>query len=442
MTTAEADAQPGAPAVRPRASTSRAGPSTRSGTRRRATSASMVEREGAGARGTRSCAEYDQYSLREFLTRQGLLARAPSSATACMNFVEADMHNSRSSRSCARTSAGRTSTCRRSSAAWTGCRTPSTRELQDEVRFGRRGHRHRAGRRPRDRPLQDRGRAVHASRGDYAICTDPVLGAARRSRSITPFSREQAAGDPRSSTTTPRPRSCSRSGSGSGRSDDGIFGGATVTDLPIRRMNYPTPRTRHDPRGVLLASYTWGQDALRWGAMDEETRIEEALEDVARIHPADPRGVRGRRVARLVRRPLGARRVRAVRARAADATSRRTSSRPRAASTSPASTCSLYHAWIQGALESGIRAAREIHEAARSWSRSQRATTPSRTWTSNAACRTPPSPGSGDESERDVRPRSEQPGTDHEEGHGQSPFGMALADPTTLRPARWQLTRP
>jgi monoamine oxidase len=25
--------------------------------------------------------------------------------------------------------------------------------------------------------------------------------------------------------------------------------------------------------------------------------------------------------------------------------------------------CSLYHAWIQGALESGIRAARQIHEA-------------------------------------------------------------------------------
>jgi monoamine oxidase len=36
---------------------------------------------------------------------------------------------------------------------------------------------------------------------------------------------------------------------------------------------------------VLLASYTWGQDALQWGAIDEETRIEEALEDVARLHP-------------------------------------------------------------------------------------------------------------------------------------------------------------
>ena len=66
--------------------------------------------------------------------------------------------------------------------------------------------------------------------------------------------------------------------------DDGIIGGGTVTELPIRRMNYPTP----DPttrRGVLLASYTWGQDALQWGAMDEETRLEEALDDVERIHP-------------------------------------------------------------------------------------------------------------------------------------------------------------
>jgi Raf kinase inhibitor-like YbhB/YbcL family protein len=44
--------------------------------------------------------------------------------------------------------------------------------------------------------------------------------------------------------------------------EDGIFGGGTVTELPIRRMNYPTP----DPttrRGVLLASSP-PQDALQW----------------------------------------------------------------------------------------------------------------------------------------------------------------------------------
>ena len=67
--------------------------------------------------------------------------------------------------------------------------------------------------------------------------------------------------------------------------EDGIVGGgASVTDLPIRRMNYP-PDDPTTSRGVLLASYTWGQDALQWGAMDEETRIEEALDDVAQIHP-------------------------------------------------------------------------------------------------------------------------------------------------------------
>ncbi len=36
---------------------------------------------------------------------------------------------------------------------------------------------------------------------------------------------------------------------------------------------------------MLLASYTWGQDALRWGAMGHDKRIEQALEDVEKIHP-------------------------------------------------------------------------------------------------------------------------------------------------------------
>ena len=100
------------------------------------------------------------------------------------------------------------------------------------------------------------------------------------------------------------------------------------------------PDARPDRRGAACCSrrYTWGQDALQWGAMDEETRLEEALDDVERIHPADPRGVRGRRVARLVQRPLGARGVRDVRARASRPSSRPTSSSPRAGSTSRAST--------------------------------------------------------------------------------------------------------
>lgn len=67
--------------------------------------------------------------------------------------------------------------------------------------------------------------------------------------------------------------------------DDGIRGGTTVTDLPIRRIVYPSNPAAADERAVLLASYTWGQDALRWSALDEPERTELALADVARIHP-------------------------------------------------------------------------------------------------------------------------------------------------------------
>ncbi len=66
--------------------------------------------------------------------------------------------------------------------------------------------------------------------------------------------------------------------------DDGIFGGGTVTDLPVRNLYYPD-HGRQTGRGVLLASYTWAADAERWGSLPPAKRIEEALEDVAQIHP-------------------------------------------------------------------------------------------------------------------------------------------------------------
>ena len=66
--------------------------------------------------------------------------------------------------------------------------------------------------------------------------------------------------------------------------DDGIFGGGTVTDLPIRNLYYPD-HGRETGRGILLASYTWAADAERWGSLPPTKRIQEALEDVAQIHP-------------------------------------------------------------------------------------------------------------------------------------------------------------
>ena len=142
--------------------------------------------------------------------------------------------------------------------------------------------------------------------------------------------------------------------------DDGILGGATVTDLPIRRMNYPTPDPTTE-RGMLLASYTWGQDALQWGAMDEETRLEEALDDVSRIHP------RIREVFEVGASHAwyGDRWARGAFAMFAPEQQTELQAdivAPEGRIYFAGEHCSLYHAWIQGALESGIRAARQIHE--------------------------------------------------------------------------------
>ncbi|MHB1355185.1 MAG: flavin monoamine oxidase family protein [Anaerolineae bacterium] len=66
--------------------------------------------------------------------------------------------------------------------------------------------------------------------------------------------------------------------------DEGIYGGTTLSDLPIRATYYPE-HGRETGRGVLLASYTWSEDAQRWGSLSPSERIAHALENVARIHP-------------------------------------------------------------------------------------------------------------------------------------------------------------
>ncbi|MBX3031336.1 MAG: flavin monoamine oxidase family protein [Chloroflexi bacterium] len=142
--------------------------------------------------------------------------------------------------------------------------------------------------------------------------------------------------------------------------DDGILGGATVTDLPIRRLNYPPP----DPttsRGILLASYTWGQDALQWGAMDEETRLEEALDDVARIHPRI-REVYETGTSYAWYGDRWARGAFALFQPGQQTELQEDIVRPEGRILFAGEHCSLYHAWIQGALESGLEAARTIHE--------------------------------------------------------------------------------
>lgn len=65
--------------------------------------------------------------------------------------------------------------------------------------------------------------------------------------------------------------------------EDGHYGGQLITDLPIRLSWFPS----HDfgqTGGVVLASYTWEDDALPWISLSKEEQVMEALRSMAEFH--------------------------------------------------------------------------------------------------------------------------------------------------------------
>ena len=141
--------------------------------------------------------------------------------------------------------------------------------------------------------------------------------------------------------------------------DEGIFGGGTATDLPIRVLYYPD-QGRETGRGVLLASYTWSEDAQRWGSLLPQDRLTQALEDVAQIHPQA-----------LQEYECGASKMWHDDEFAGGAFALFDPEQqtllykdiiaPEGRVRFAGEHASLYHAWIQGAIESGLREAAAIN---------------------------------------------------------------------------------
>ena len=300
--------------------------------------------------------EYDSYTLREFLELKGF-SEGAIEMYGVMNFVEAGINNAVTEEF--REDFGKAYEDMQEIVGGSD-HLPNAfyRELSDRIRFGAEVH-------AMDQDTDsvtvhfktESGR--YSVTGDYAIVTLP-FSVLRQVEVMTPFSREKQRAI-RQLNYSASTKVLFQVSDRIWETEDGIFGGATVTDLPIRRMNYPTP----DPttrRGVLLASYTWDQDAARWGAMDEETRLEEALDDVAKIHP------RIREVYEVGASHAWYDDRFANGAFALFEAGQQTQLqadivRPEGRIHFAGEHCSLYHAWIQGALESGLDAARAIHEA-------------------------------------------------------------------------------
>jgi monoamine oxidase len=301
--------------------------------------------------------DYDRYSIEEFLEHRGF-SEGAIEMWANLNFVEADLNTAFVEQ--IREDLGRFYEDMFEVVGGTDLLASAFYEpLQHHIRFG-----------CEVKAVEQDGNAVtvhfktetgrNRVLGDYAVCALP-FSVLRNVEMITPLSRrkQRAIRQLAYSASTKVLFQCRRR---FWEEDEGIVGGSTCTDLPIRRMVYPSHSDPTTPRGVLLASYTWGQDAARWGAMDPETRLEEALEDVAKIHLRvledfevgashawyEDRWARG---AFALFNPEQQTELQADIVK------------PEGRIHFAGEHCSLYHAWIQGALESGIRAAKQIHEA-------------------------------------------------------------------------------
>ncbi len=197
------------------------------------------------------------------------------------------------------------------------------------------------------------------ARGDYAL-----------SRSHSRFyamwrcssrSRDRSSAPSASCIMTLPPRSFSRPAAASGKTEDGIHGGGTVTDLAIRNLYY-TDYGRETGRGILLVSYTWSEDAQRWGSLLPHERIEQALENVAVIHP-QIREEFETGASHMWHDDPFAGGAFALFDPGQQTLLHEEIVKPEGRIHFAGEHASLYHAWIQGAFESGLRAAIAIHQS-------------------------------------------------------------------------------
>ncbi|EYT82203.1 monoamine oxidase [Streptomyces sp. Tu 6176] len=143
------------------------------------------------------------------------------------------------------------------------------------------------------------------------------------------------------------------------------FGGGSTADNPNRFMYYPShPAEGGTGGGVVLASYSWSDDAARWDSMPKTERYLYALRNLQALH--------GRRIEVFFTgrgaTQSWARDPYAFGEAALYTAHQMTSfhldaSRPEGPVHFAGEHTSLKHAWIEGALESAVRAALAVHRA-------------------------------------------------------------------------------
>ncbi|MFJ3219940.1 flavin monoamine oxidase family protein [Kitasatospora sp. NPDC086801] len=145
-------------------------------------------------------------------------------------------------------------------------------------------------------------------------------------------------------------------------SPDGFTGGGCTSDSPSRFTYLPSHAPASSPGGVVLASYTWSDDAMRWDSLTEGERYAFALDDMEQLFGPVVRreytGVGATQPWTRARYALGQAAVFTPgQLRELHPATRTVEGRVHFAGEHT----SLKPAWIEGALESAVRAFLEVH---------------------------------------------------------------------------------
>jgi len=139
-------------------------------------------------------------------------------------------------------------------------------------------------------------------------------------------------------------------------------GGTTCTDLPTRRVTYPTYSPEGTSRGILRMAHAWQPDTGVWAAMDPATRVRQFAADIAAIHQTSPSGLEHGHSHSWGEDPFA--RGNVVVFNPADQLAHLvalSASEGRVVFAGEHTTA--LHGTIEGAAQSGVRAATEIHHA-------------------------------------------------------------------------------
>jgi monoamine oxidase len=141
------------------------------------------------------------------------------------------------------------------------------------------------------------------------------------------------------------------------------IGGGSVTDNPNRNMYFPSHKVEGSDGGVILASYTWADDAIRWDSIPDSDRYAYALRGLTDLYGEGiMQFFTGKGQTQSWMRDYYAMGEAAVFAPGQITELHPYIPGPEGNIFFAGEHTSLKHAWIEGALESAIRACLEINQ--------------------------------------------------------------------------------